>query len=77
MATADYSARKAIHAYVSDEAHAAWLRFSEVNGVSLTGLLESLGWELLEEMRLAEPDEIRQPWIKAGRKVDAQRRRRG
>lgn len=68
--------RKAIHAYVSDEAWAAWRDFSEENGVSVTGLLEALGLELAEELETTEPDEMRRTWVKAGRKVDGIRRRR-
>ena len=69
--------RQAIHAYISDEAWAAYRHFSEENGVSTTGLLEALGLELAEELETTEPDELRQAWVKAGRKVDGARRRRG
>lgn len=69
--------RKALHAYLSDEAWDAWRHFSEENGVSVTSLLEALGLELAEELEDTEPDEMRRAWVKAGRKVDAQRRRRG
>jgi hypothetical protein len=70
--------RQALHAYLSDESWAAWRHFSEENGVSVTGLLEALGLELLEEIGEAGgADEIRQPWVKAGRKIDGLRRRRG
>jgi len=69
--------RKALHAYLSDEAHEAWHAFSEANGISVTGLLEALGIELHDELEREEPDDIRQPWVKAARKVDAKRRRRG
>ena len=69
--------RKALHAYLTDQAHQAWSTFAEENGVSITGLLEALGITLSEELDGAPPDKIRQPWIRAGRKVDALRRRRG
>jgi|1185.fasta_scaffold18421_4 hypothetical protein len=69
--------RQAIHAYLTDEAHEAWQTFAEDNGVSVTGLLEAFGQTLLEEMKEADADEIRQPWVKAGRRIDASRRRRG
>lgn len=69
--------RSALHAYLSQEAHAAWMAFAEDNGVSVTGLLESLGHELAEEMDEAGDSDIRQNWVRRGRKVDAQRRRRG
>lgn len=69
--------RSALHAYLSEEAHGAWLAFAEENGVSVTGLLESLGLELSEEIDQAGDADIRQGWVRRGRKVDAQRRRRG
>jgi hypothetical protein len=69
--------RQALHAYVSDESWAAWRTFSEENGVSTTGLLEALGLELAEEMETTDADELRQAWVKAGRKIDGIRRRRG
>jgi len=69
--------RFALHAYLSYEAHRAWQEFSEVNGISVTGLLESLGLLLREELAKKDPTDIRQDWVKAGRKIDAQRRRRG
>lgn len=69
--------RPAIHAYLSPEAHDAWIVFAEENGVSVTGLLEAFGQNLLLEMRKDGADEIRQDWVKDGRRVDAARRRRG
>jgi hypothetical protein len=71
------SDRMALHAYLSPEAHGAWARFSEANGVSLTGLLEALGLELDDELESIEPDELRQTWVKMARRIDAERRRRG
>jgi hypothetical protein len=69
--------RQALHAYVSDKSWAAWRHFSEENGVSTTGLLEALGLELAGEMETTDADELRQAWVKAGRKIDGIRRRRG
>lgn len=69
--------RKALHAYLSDESWDAWRHFSEENGVSVTGLLEALGLELAEELEDSDADELRRPWVKAGRKIDGVRRRRG
>lgn len=69
--------RQALHAYLSPEAHAAWYRFSEGNGVSVTSLLESLGRELNDELKDIEPDDLRQAWVKVSRRIDAERRRRG
>jgi hypothetical protein len=69
--------RQAIHAYVSKEAHTAWGIFSEVNGVSLTSLLEALGLELRGELEDIDAADLRQDWIKSARRIDAERRRRG
>jgi hypothetical protein len=69
--------RLAIHAYLSVPAMTAFSEFAEENGVSITGLLESLGMQLAAEIEEAGDTDIRQPWVKAGRRVDAQRRRRG
>lgn len=73
--------RQALHAYLSESAHLAWQTFAEENGVSVTGLLESLGATLHEEIQAAvaaggDPADVRQDWVKKGRKIDAQRRRR-
>lgn len=67
----------ALHAYLSKEARTAWRTFSEENGVSVTGLLESLGLNIAEELDGHEADDIRQDWVKAARRIDVQRRRRG
>lgn len=71
--------RKALHAYLSDEARGAWDTFSRDNGVSMTGLLEALGLDLAEEIAANgdEGDGLRKDWVKAGRRIDADRRARG
>jgi hypothetical protein len=69
--------RQAIHAYLSVTAMTAWQAFAEENGVSITGLLESLGLNLATEIAETGDADIRQDWVRAGRKVDAIRRRRG
>jgi hypothetical protein len=72
------SIREAIHAYLSEEAHSAFMAFAEENGVSVTGLLEALGLELSVELGMSsDATDIRQDWVKRGRKIDAARRRRG
>jgi len=69
--------RQALHAYLSETAHWAWLTFAEENGVSVTGLLEALGLELGDEIEQAGDADIRLGWVRRGRKIDAERRRRG
>lgn len=69
--------RQALHAYLSPDAHKAWETFAESNGVSITGLLESRGLDLMKLLAEADdPTDVDQDWVKAGRKVDASRRRR-
>jgi hypothetical protein len=74
--------RQALHAYLSDQAHNAWQTFAEENGVSVTGLLEALALDIAVEIDKAmandgDATDIRQDLVKAGRKIDAARRRRG
>lgn len=70
--------REAIHAYLSEEAHGAFQTFAEENGVSVTGLLEALGLELMAELSMSSSStDVRQDWVKRARKIDAERRRRG
>jgi hypothetical protein len=69
---ADY---RALHAYLSTEAHERWHVFAEEQGVSMTALLETMGVELP-----VGDDDLRPEWqsrVRAARKIDAQRRRRG
>jgi hypothetical protein len=68
--------RAALHAYLSLEAHSAWVTLSEANGVSVTALLEAIGLELEAEIAKADADEIRQALVKKARRIDAERRRR-
>jgi hypothetical protein len=71
--------RSALHAYLSPDAHRAWQQLSEDNGVSVTGMLEAIGNVIKAEIFAndGDADGIRPDWVKAGRKIDALRRRRG
>jgi hypothetical protein len=73
------SGPKAIHAYLSPEAKDAWGQMAEDNGISITGLMEALGYQWADEIAAngGEADGLYRPLIKAARKVDAERRRRG
>jgi hypothetical protein len=69
--------RKAIHAYLSPQAHDAWHDFAAENGVSVSGLLEAIANEWSARLARGEPalpDEER--LVKTARRVDADRRRR-
>ena len=70
--------RKALHAYVSDDAHEQWHGFAAEQGVSVSAILEALAPELDVEAR-PEPADMNariDGVIKTARKIDAQRRRR-
>jgi hypothetical protein len=69
--------RQAIHAYLSEESFEAWRILAEENGVSVTGILEAMGLMLKAELAVSDATEIQREWVKAGRKIDAIRRRRG
>lgn len=68
-------ARRALHAYVSDDAHDAWHDFAAENGVTVSGLLEALTTHLqaADDVTLESAFETS---IKSARAVDAARRRR-
>ncbi|MCX7620153.1 MAG: hypothetical protein N2037_04825 [Acidimicrobiales bacterium] len=69
--------RKAIHAYLSPEAHDAWHEFAAEHGVSVSGLLEALGLEWHEQLEADKLDSSRyESLTKSARKIDSQRRRR-
>lgn len=69
--------RKAIHAYLSPEAHGAWHEFAAEHGVSVSGLLEAIGAEWHEKMAANKLDSSEyESLTRAARKIDAQRRRR-
>lgn len=71
--------RQAIHAYLSEEAHRAWQQLSDETGVSITGMVEAFGLKLAEDIEAAGGDafDLHPELVKVGRKVDAERRRRG
>ena len=72
------SGRKALHAYVSDDAHEQWHGFAAEQGVSVSAILEALAPEL-DKTHDAEPsglDARLDCVVKTARKIDAQRRRR-
>lgn len=74
--------RKAIHAYLSPEAHDIWHNYAEEEGVSVSGLLEVMATDMLA-LDLESGDgqlsirNLLPRATKAARKLDAQRRRRG
>lgn len=70
------STRRALHAYVSDDAHDAWHDFAAENGVTVSALLEALTPHLQTEPSDATLESAWEESIKSARAVDAARRRR-
>ena len=75
--TADEDPRyRAVHAYLSDEAHETWQEVATEYGVSVSGLIEALGVDLQtpgdDQIIAARLPEL----IKRARRIDADRRRR-
>ena len=69
--------RRALHAYLSREAHDAWHDFAAEQGVSVSGLLEASGRNLAPVVDgNAEPRKEQLELVDAARKIDAARRRR-
>lgn len=70
--------RKALHAYVSDDAHEQWHGFAAEQGVSVSAILEALA----PQLDLENDDEAKKlseqldTVVRSARKIDAQRRRR-
>lgn len=65
------SDRRAIHAYLSQEAHESWRAFADENGVSVSALLEAYA-ALLQDLG----DDGRSAIVGAARMIDSERRRR-
>lgn len=72
------SQRKALHAYLSDDAHDKWHHFAAREGVSVSAVLEALAYELdPESSTAAAPLRDRLVEVVAlARRTDASRRRR-
>ena len=69
--------RKAIHAYLTPEAHDRWHEFAAEQGVSVSGLLEAIAQDWHERLLGIDdlPDEVSR-LTKSARRIDATRRRR-
>lgn len=69
--------RKAIHAYLSPDAHDAWHDFAAEQGVSVSALLEAIAedWASRPGDGQGAPDD-REQLARVARQVDAARRRR-
>jgi len=67
--------RRALHAYLSNEAHDAWHDFAAEHGVSVSALLEVLSAPLNNDLEVPIVDVLNDV-IPAARATDASRRRR-
>ncbi len=76
MPTSTQPRYRAVHAYLSDEAHATWQDVSTEFGVSVSGLIEAMGIDLTRpsDQRVLTPD--LDLLVRRARNVDAARRRR-
>lgn len=84
MTSSSTTNRKALHAYVSDEAHDRWHEFAAEQGVSVSAVLQGLA-PILAKADLDLRDnpqgtqniqDVLEDLVKAARKIDAVRRRR-
>jgi hypothetical protein len=78
MPTTTTNQRKALHAYLSDDAHERWHTFAAQEGVSVSAVLEALADEL--DFGSAGSQELMRERLSAvvatARRTDANRRRR-
>lgn len=68
--------RRAIHAYVSEDAHDKWHDFAAENGVSVSALLEALADTVAEPSSDLPQQTVLENAVTASRRIDAARRRR-
>lgn len=69
--------RRAIHAYLTPEAHDQWHDFAAEHGVSVSGLLEAIALDWKEQLdRGDDVADTIERLAKTARKIDATRRRR-
>ena len=70
-------ARRAIHAYLTPDAHDRWHDFAAEQGVSVSGLLEAIALDWKDQLDRGDdlPESVER-LAKSARKIDASRRRR-
>ena len=76
--TTSTTQRKALHAYLSDDAHELWHTFAAQEGVSVSAVLEALATELdfSSDTSDAPMKERLNEVVTIARRTDASRRRR-
>lgn len=73
---ADASRRRALHAYLSDDAHETWHHVAADQGVSVSALLEAMAGDLDRPAGEGAMADRLGPIVVRARKIDAERRRR-
>jgi hypothetical protein len=68
--------RRALHAFLSDEAHDSWHRVAGELGVSVSGMLEAMAFELDKPESESALGGRAATLVQRARKIDAERRRR-
>jgi len=76
MADTGNDKKRALHAYLSEEAHATWNSVAEEFGVSMTGLLEAMAQQWAEQSDKGFEDVVDGDLVKRARRIDVLRRRR-
>lgn len=70
------SERRSINCRVSVDAYDAWREFCETHGVSLTGVLEAIAFEMRQLLHDKEMEPVEAAIVDHARRIDAQRRAR-
>ncbi|NNE96822.1 MAG: hypothetical protein HKN24_12420 [Acidimicrobiales bacterium] len=70
------SSRKALHAYVTDDAHELWHGFAAEQGVSVSAILEAMAPGLTESDLNLNPSLELPEIVTEARRIDSARRRR-
>lgn len=70
------SDRRALHAFLSDEAHESWHEVATELGVSVSGMLEAMAFELPKPPSESALGNRVETLVKKARRIDAERRRR-
>jgi hypothetical protein len=73
--TVENGTRKALHAYLSDEAHSVWHDRAAAYGVSVSAMLEAIAVSIKDVNSETDWGDGRQI-ISAARRIDSERRRR-
>jgi hypothetical protein len=68
--------RRALHAFLSDAAHDSWHRVAGELGVSVSGMLEAMAFELDKPESESALGDRAGTLVQRARKIDAERRRR-